>query len=372
MTSNKNDKLLGIDKVADKLADPTKGTEQGRLFANEPMPEMIQVAKNYLDSSRDTEKILTDDKIQKAIQYGKFKIEEIKHEGTKKERAIGIEMLQELDAIKIGNMQPSEVSNYLAEQFVSFIKIISDPLSKKYYLALWKIAGRRGMPVFSGLKVSDLIKEATGKTTNQIRQRDRQLATKFLIAWNRIMLKVYTGITKKPHRVGKKTYFRVIRDYQYTKLINLVKGTDEEIIDDKGKIIETATIKKIYGTLPFNTQAIGGHIPEKVLLLTGDEGERIDLTLDIWIRANQLHKSRFLLANKKKTYTNPDFKDKKISWTRAEWIKHAGKVKTDKINKTRANEMLLADFARLKELEIISDYPINISSNDDEIIAIML
>lgn len=347
--------------------------KQGTLFANEQLPEMLQVAKSYLDSSQDTETIITPERVSEAIRYGKYRIEETKHKGTKRERELGLEMIQEVDTEKMRHLPAEEVSSYFAEQFATFIKVISEPLSKKYYLALWKLAGKRGMPIFSGQKLSDLIKEATGKTNKQIRQRDRQLATKCLLAWNRIQLKVLTDIKSKPFYRGNKKLWKIERSYQYTKLFNLIRGVEEEVIDKDGKIIETATIKHIFGNLPFETQSIGAYIPENILLLTGDEGERIDLALEIWKRANQLSKSRFLQGGgEDKKYSTPDFSKKTISWTRSEWIKKAGKSKTDKVNKALASDYLLADFKRLKELGIIENYPNEISTSDNEIITITL
>lgn len=367
ITGKANIKIL---EQAEKKLERSE-SKQTRLFANDAMPEMLQVAKNYLDSSQDTADILTPEKVDNAIKYGDYRIEGFKHKGTEKERELGIEMLQEIDIDKLKNLPQDEIRNYFADQFISFIKVIAEPISKKYYLALWKLAGKRGMPIFSGQKVSDLIKEATGKEASQIRQRDRQLATKCLLAWNRIQLKILTGSTKKSYMKGGKRQWKVEKSYTYTKLFNLMRGVEETIIDDKGKILETATIKKIYGNLPFETQSIGAYIPENILLLTGDEGERIDLALEIWKRANQLNTSRYLHGTKKE-YETPNFNDKEITWTRSEWIRQAGKTKTDKVNKTKASEYLLADFIRLKELGIITSHPETISTDDNEKITITL
>jgi len=282
-----------------------------------------------------------------------------------------IEAVVDMNQIISLGLNRTEAIEYVRDQILVAIDFwITNPIQKKYYLALLKIASEKRLPIFHNLKAVEIIKLATGKTSSQIRQRDRVQLTNALRAWNMIQLKVLKEKNvSTSRRNGKKMKLEESK-YIYTKLFNLNEEVVESVTDpETGQIIEDATIKEISGYLPIDFKMIGAYIPEGIFKLDA-KGNRINLAFSIWRRANQVSWSKRIDTQER--YHPPNFKMNPVRWDRKKWIQEADLTHTDSMNKTMANKLLLETFKEFRELGIIQSYPTELSLNDDEKITIYL
>lgn len=321
------------------------------LFPNKPHEEMIQVSKKSLDCHAKAVKAIT--KKEKSVfddRYGYLNY-----------------MLERQQTLKI---KVADIKNLTIDDIYKILdKEIKGHKNYRYYLALWLYANEKGIRHFTDVSANQIIQMATGKTSKQIRQRDRIDFTESLLSWNN---ERYITQTDRKY-VGKKNGKNIYEEtdtVKYIKLFDIDELTLSQVVDEDGKVIKNKTLKKFSGRfseLLVNERIKGAYIPKSVLKLTGNESARFFLSLSIWQTANCRHNALESLETALKS-----FSIKKIDWDRARWIKEASLSVTDNENPAKANSDLLNTFKRLKELNIIADYPHVISVNNDSIISISL
>ena len=154
---------------------------------------------------------------------------------------------------------------------------------------------------------------------------------------------------------GKK-FDKLLEEVDSINFFNVTHKRYVQKLDKNGNRINARTIFKIYGELPKDPYNIGYYIPETIFLLDGNQGERINLFLDL-----------YRLKNQRFSYPQDPIRIKRF-----DLIRLARLEATDNSKPSRANELLLETLKLGYELKIIENYPYKLPLNDDDIIEIKL
>lgn len=338
-------------------------------FANKEKRSFFQISQaeiNTLAKNAKIPKAEIEEKIKEATEFKEIQPVEIVKQKDINKYEYGF-LINPPSAYDIDNTDDKT-------QIAEYFKRVSDLLNRgkdiKYYLALHDICSEYGTSYLNNLPLTEFIKRATGKSSEQMRQRDRIEATKCLLYFNnyqiRIPLKKTSKPLKKKDKRGK-SLFEVTVDYAFIRLFELDRATLRAVIAEDGKVIQNATFKTISGRFKFPTNTIGHYYPKAIFKLSINEEERIKLALQMFISANRKSQQDVI----KKSEIN--FSDYPIQWQRITWIEKAGLKETNETKKAIANQQLKNTFEKLKEVGIIKKhYPENIPNNDNSIITVWL
>lgn len=309
-----------------------KDTKSPKLFANDPEPGFIQSPKLYNDTFKS---LITGFDSKLPV----LKRRHLNHVGDGKDNKLSYNIpINE-------NTTQDDIDNL----FDQLVRVGKNPKHKLYYYALWLYAAKTGSRTFFNVNVSDILKIVyPGK---RIQYRHRLDFTEFLEVYSRITIEkiidkkeTIKGNRSKTEWLDKSIWLFTKQGFFYSK-----------ITDNNGNIIEAKTIRKFSGELPKDLYNIGYYIPESIFMLDGNQTERINFYLEL-----------YRIKNQRYNYPGP------LRLKRIELLEKAGLSQTNRINKTKANKLLMNTLMLGYKLNLLTKLPGKLSTEDDVIVEIYL
>ena len=215
------------------------------------------------------------------------------------------------------------------------------------YFSLWKYAHKLGGTSFVNINLNDIISYSSNRKLSPkdlYKERERNIE----------ILKTLGLISILRERKSKDD--NITSDYNIVHLIN-----DLTITSDKGKTY-------ISCNLPKKQRNIGAYIPDKIFNISRKDEGSFFLAVALMKEINRICISKKTRSGK---YGHPEFENKPITWIRKKIIQKSRLTKTDKLNKTEANNSLEKKFQKLKDLGIIKSFS-EIPLDDNEKVTIVI
>lgn len=248
------------------------------------------------------------------------------------------------------------------EQFYDTISQIKKGKVLQTLLALWHHANLQGKFIFNGARLSEIMRTVLKppKTGYYTQTQKREFTTAIHVLRN-LEISLDSQITDKDDRGRKKTMVK----REYYRLIDIDGAVYAKNRDGKP---DESVIVKLYGELlpKFNKGIMRGRLYSRGLLeLDANKDEKaLLLGFMLLTRFDQIRMGK----------NGEDYIPDERLFIRADrktFIRLADYTKTEKINKTMANQQLIKTLNKLIEVNCIQDYePKRLTTDDDILITV--
>lgn len=350
MDNDKHQKLITIHQ--DKFVMSDTETGQGKLFNNAiDTKRAFGINRSFSDNLKRLTEEITPETAEESFKYNgrTFK-------GKKSDIALRV----------IDDKQEIQT----AEQFYNALARIKSGKVLQTLLALWAFSNKQGNFIFSGTRLSKVMRTILKTKGGYFTQPQKRDFTEAIHRLRDFEIYLDQTVTDTDDRGRKKQMIH--RDFY--KLIDLVgaryaKRRQDFIDPDTGRVIfkkgdaDESVIIKLYGELlpRFNKGIMRGRLYSRGLLeLDANKDERaILLGFKLLTRFDQLRMG----ARGKDLVSDENLY---VEWTRGYLIEQADYKQTDEIKKTIANQHLIKTLDKLIEINCLRDYePKKLTTDDD-------